>query len=47
MFSLIEAQRDREVTVLWSVCRLVLALPGLVAECADLARDVLGALESR
>jgi tetratricopeptide (TPR) repeat protein len=46
MLDLVEAHRHREVTILWSMCRLVLALPGLVDECAALARDVVAAMES-
>lgn len=38
-----EAYRTREVTILGSLCHLVLAVPGVGAEIANLARDLLNA----
>lgn len=41
MFAAAEAYRSREVTILESLCRLTLLLPGLPDEVGDLARDMI------
>ncbi|MBP2327378.1 tetratricopeptide (TPR) repeat protein [Kibdelosporangium banguiense] len=46
MLDLIEASRTRDVTILASVCQLVLIIPGLAGEFAALAVDVLASLEA-
>ncbi|TCO52349.1 tetratricopeptide repeat protein [Actinocrispum wychmicini] len=41
MFDAAQAYRTREVTILESLCRLVLAVPDVVDEVASLARDLI------
>lgn len=43
---LIQADREREVTILWSMCRLTLLIPGLRTQFAALVGDVLRQLEA-
>jgi hypothetical protein len=43
---LIQADREREVTIVWSMCRLTLLIPGLREQFATLMRDVLKQLEA-
>lgn len=45
MFEAIEAYRSREVTILISLCELVLITPELPDQVAALARDVLAMRE--
>jgi tetratricopeptide (TPR) repeat protein len=46
MLDLIEASRTRDVTILASVCQLVLIIPELTGEFAELAGDVLASMEA-
>lgn len=46
MLDLVQARQEREVTILTSMCVLVLSLPGVPAEVTSLARDVLASLAS-
>jgi hypothetical protein len=46
MLDLIEAARTRDVTILASVCQLVLIIPELTGEFAALAGDMLASMEA-
>jgi hypothetical protein len=46
MLDLVRARQEREVTILSSLCSLVLVLPGVPDEVTALARDVLTSLSS-
>ncbi|MET0233144.1 MAG: tetratricopeptide repeat protein [Kibdelosporangium sp.] len=46
MLDLIEASRSRDVTILASICQLVLIIPELSEDFAALARDMLASLET-